>query len=113
MPTKTEQRQRRHHRVRVKVNGTSQKPRLVVFRSNTAIYAQMINDEKGEVLAAASSMKFKKSKGIETAKQVGAELAQKAKEKKISSCVFDRGGYLYHGQVKALADGAREGGLQF
>ena len=111
--TKEQQRKRRHQKVRTKVSGTKKRPRLVVFRSNRAIYAQLINDEKGEVLVTSSSLKIKKAKGVETAKQVGLELAKKTKGKKISTCVFDRGGYLYHGQVKALAEGAREGGLQF
>jgi large subunit ribosomal protein L18 len=110
---KLQNRIRRHKRVRSKVSGTAEKPRLTVFRSNAAIYAQLIDDVKGVVLASASSLKIKKSKGIEAAKQTGTELANKAKEKKIEKCVFDRGGYLYHGKVKALADGARETGLQF
>lgn len=111
--TKEQQRKRRHGRVRVKVNGTGNCPRLSVFRSLTGIYAQLIDDKSGKVLASASSLKGKKGKGSEEAKQVGLDLAKKAVEKKIKSCVFDRGGYLYHGRIKALADGAREGGLQF
>jgi large subunit ribosomal protein L18 len=110
---KEQQRQRRHNRVRSKIKGTEKKPRLVVSRSLTNIYAQLINDEQGKVLVSSSSIKIKKGKGVETAKQVGLDIAKKASEKKIKSCVFDRGGYLYHGRVKALADGAREGGLQF
>jgi len=110
---KVQKRARRHRRVRVKVTGSAEKPRLSVFRSNTAIYAQLINDEKGEILASSSSLKLKTGKNTETAKRVGMEIAKLAKEKKISKCVFDRSGYLYHGRVKALADGAREGGLQF
>jgi len=110
---KEQQRKRRHQKIRTKISGTKKRPRLAIFRSNTAIYAQLINDEKGEVLASSSSLKTKKGKGMETAKQVGLELAKLAKGKKVSTCVFDRGGYLYHGQVKALAEGAREGGLQF
>jgi large subunit ribosomal protein L18 len=110
---KIQNRARRHKRVRTKVSGTAEKPRLSVFRSNVAIYAQLINDEKGEVLLSASSLKMKKGKGADPSKQVGIELAKLAKEKKITTCVFDRGGYLYHGRVKALAEGAREGGLIF
>ncbi len=111
--TKEQQRQRRHTRVRVKVSGTGDCPRLSVFRSLTNIYAQLIDDKNGKILVSTSSLKNKKGKGAELAKQVGLELAKKAAEKKIKSCVFDRGGYLYHGRIKALADGAREGGLQF
>jgi large subunit ribosomal protein L18 len=110
---KTIQRQRRHERIRSQVSGTEAKPRLSVFRSNKAIYAQLVDDTKGQTLAAASSMEIKGKKGVEAAKMVGATLAKVAKEKKIVVCVFDRGGYEYHGQVKALAEGAREGGLQF
>lgn len=106
-------RQRRHQRVRAKVSGTNIRPRLAVFRSNAAIYAQLIDDQKGAVILATSSIKMDKKKPIESAKQVGLEIAKLAKGKKISACVFDRGGYLYHGRVKALAEGAREGGLEF
>ena len=111
--TKTLQRQRRHIRIRSQVAGTETKPRLSVFRSNKAIYAQLVDDTKGQTLAASSSLGVKGKKGVEAAKVVGQELAKIAKEKKVVACVFDRGGYLYHGQVKALAEGAREGGLQF
>jgi len=110
---KTAQRQRRHTRIRARISGTEVKPRLSVFRSNKAIYAQLVDDTKGKTLAAASSMEIKGKKGVEAAKVVGQELAKVAKDKKITACVFDRGGYEYHGQVKALAEGAREGGLQF
>jgi len=110
--TKTLLRKRRHRRVRSRISGTEQRPRLVVTRSNTAIYAQLLDDNTGHVLAAASSLKMK-GKGVEISKKVGAELAKLAGAKKITTCVFDRGGYLYHGRVKALADGAREGGLKF
>jgi large subunit ribosomal protein L18 len=110
---KVENRIRRHKRVRSKISGTAEKPRLAVFRSNVAIYAQLIDDTKGVVLAGSSSLKIKKIKGIEAAKQTGTELGKLAKEKKITECVFDRGGYLYHGRVKALAEGAREAGLKF
>lgn len=110
---KEQHRNRRHIRVRAKISGTDKKPRLSVYRSNSAIYAQLIDDLSGKVLAASSSLKMKKGKGAENAKQVGIEIAKLATGKKISECVFDRGGYLYHGQVKALAEGAREGGLKF
>lgn len=103
----------RHGKVRSKITGTADRPRLSVFRSNVVIYAQLIDDTKGSVLTSFSSMKLKKEKGVESAKKVGLELAKLAKDKKISTCVFDRGGYLYHGRVKALAEGAREGGLKF
>ena len=111
--TKEQQRKSRHKRVRSKIKGTIACPRLSVFRSLTNIYAQLIDDGKGKVLVSSSSIKIKKGKGADIAKQVGVDIAKKALEKKIKSCVFDRGGYLYHGRVKALAEGAREGGLQF
>lgn len=104
---------RRHNKIRAKISGTNDKPRLSVFKSNVAIYAQLINDTDSKVLASASSLKAKVSSNVEAAKQVGLDLAKLAKSKKITSCVFDRGGNAYHGRVKALADGAREGGLQF
>ncbi len=108
-------RERRHARVRQKVKGTASKPRLVVFRSNKNIEAQIIDDVKGVTLASSSSVSLKLTNGgnIEGAKTVGADLAKKAKAKKITEVVFDRGGYDYHGRVAALADAAREGGLQF
>lgn len=106
----------RHKRVRKLVSGTAQRPRLCVYRSLKNIYAQIIDDENGVTLCAASS----KEKGFEgsggnsdAAKQVGLMIAKKAEEKGIKSVVFDRGGYIYHGRVQALADGAREGGLEF
>ncbi len=111
--SKEHQRKRRHKKIRSTISGTEKKPRLAVFRSNYAIYAQLVDDRKGKVLMSASSLKMKRGKCVESAKQVGLELAKLAKGKKISACVFDRGGYLYHGRVKALADGAREGGLTF
>ncbi|MBN2087282.1 50S ribosomal protein L18 [Candidatus Peregrinibacteria bacterium] len=111
--SKEQQRGRRHNRVRSKVEGTTAKPRLSVFRSLSSMYAQLIDDSTGKVLVSASSLKIKKCKKEEAAKQVGMEVAKLAKAKKITKCVFDRSGYLYHGRVKALADGAREGGLQF
>jgi large subunit ribosomal protein L18 len=114
--TTREARGRRHRRVRGKVIGTAERPRLVVFRSNRGIEAQLVDDREGKTLAAASWLQLKKSfKGNKTqqAAEVGKLLAQNAKKSGIDRVVFDRGGYLYHGRVKALADGAREGGLQF
>jgi large subunit ribosomal protein L18 len=108
-------RERRHRRVRSKVMGTSERPRLVVFRSNRGIEAQLVDDLEGKTLAGASWLHLKKFKGSKTeqAAEVGKLLAQNAKEAKIETVVFDRGGYLYHGRVKALAQAAREGGLRF
>ncbi|MGI6768345.1 MAG: 50S ribosomal protein L18 [Bacilli bacterium] len=107
----------RHLRIRQKIQGTSSKPRLSVFRSNSHIYAQVIDDEKGITLVSASSidkeLKLEKGSNIEAAKQVGALVAKRALEKKIENVVFDRGGYLFHGRVKALADAARAAGLKF
>ena len=114
--TKPQGRIRRHKRVRGKITGTSERPRLVVFRSNHGIEAQLVDDLEGKTLAAASWLQLKRSfKGNKTAQaaEVGKLLAQKAKDAKIQTAVFDRGGYLYHGRVKALADAAREGGLKF
>jgi len=111
--TKEQKRVKRHGKIRSTLSGTAKQPRLVVFRSIGHVYAQLIDDKKGVVLASASTMKLKKGAGVEKAKEAGLEIAKAAKTKKISSCVFDRGGYLYHGRVKALAEGAREGGLQF
>ena len=110
-----EARQRRHRRVRGKVFGSAERPRLVVFRSNRGIEAQLIDDLEGKTLAAASWLNLKSFKGSKTeqAAEVGKLLAQNAKKANVETVVFDRGGYLYHGRVKALADGAREGGLQF
>lgn len=110
---KQQQRKRRHNRVRSKIGGTAVCPRLSVSRSLTNIYAQLIDDEVGKVLVSSSSLKIKKGKRLEIAKQIGLDIAKKASEKKIKECVFDRGGRLYHGRVKALAEGAREGGLKF
>jgi large subunit ribosomal protein L18 len=114
--TTREARERRHRRVRGKVAGTAERPRLTVFRSNAGIAAQLVDDEAGRTLAAASSHDLKKSfKGTKSdqASEVGKLLAAAAKKAGIETCVFDRSGYLYHGRVKALADGAREGGLLF
>jgi large subunit ribosomal protein L18 len=109
-------RERRHKRVRKGVSGTAERPRLVVFRSNAGIEAQLVDDLAGKTLAAASWLHLKRSlKGNkrEQAAEVGKALAVAAKEAGIETVVFDRGGYLYHGRVKALADAAREGGLKF
>ena len=113
--SKNSQRIMRHKRVRKNISGTSEMPRLNVFRSNTQIYAQIINDETGTTLASSSSVQLKIKNGgnIEGAKLVGADIAKKAKEANISKVVFDRGGYQYHGRVEALADAARENGLEF
>ena len=118
MPTLTvrEARQRRHRRVRGKVSGTAERPRLVVARSNRGIAAQLVDDAAGKTLASASWLQVKKSfKGNKTAQaaEVGKLLAASAKQAEIDRAVFDRGGYLYHGRVKALAEAAREGGLNF
>lgn len=117
MNTKVIKRQKIRFRIRKKVSGTAQKPRLSVFRSNSDIYVQLIDDTTGTTLAAASSrdkdVAAQKGTKSEKSKLVGAALAAKAKALGITTCVFDRGGYLYHGRVKSAADGAREGGLQF
>lgn len=116
--------QRRHRRVRAKIKGTAEVPRLCVFRSANHIYAQLINDEKGKTLIAANDLEIKKPTGSKISKsekekryikayKVGELIAQKGVKKGIEKVVFDRGGYKYHGKVKALAEGAREGGLQF
>ena len=108
-------RERRHRRVRGKVSGTAERPRLAVFRSNLGISAQLVDDLGGKTVAAASWQQLKKFKGSKTeqAKEVGKLLAANAKQAGVGRVVFDRGGYLYHGRVKALAEGAREGGLEF
>ena len=116
---KKEAREKRHGSLRKRVAGTAERPRLAVFRSAKHIYAQVIDDLKGETLASASSLeKPMREAGntganIDAAKAVGKLIAERAKEKGIKNAVFDRGGYLYHGRVKALADAAREGGLNF
>lgn len=107
-------RKKRHVRIRAKVQGTAEKPRLVVFRSLNHHYAQLVDDTKGQTLGSFSDVTMKeKGTKVERAKKVGMEIAKLAKEKKVTTCVFDRNGYKYHGRVKAIADGAREGGLQF
>lgn len=117
--SRNEARLKRHQRVRKNIFGTAETPRLCVYRSLTEIYAQIIDDEKGVTLVASSSIdkelreKIAKMKKVEQAVEVGKLLGERAKSKKISSVVFDRGGYQYIGRVKALADGARESGLKF
>jgi len=117
MLKRKEKRIRRHKRVRAKVFGTKERPRLCVFRSAKHIYAQLIDDQKGLTIAVASDLELKKSKKTKTKKEkasaVGELIAEKALKKKIERVIFDRGGYAYHGRVKALAEGAREGGLKF
>lgn len=113
MLQKQENRLRRKARVRSQISGTTDIPRLSVFRSATHIYAQLIDDTSGKILVSASDLKAKKWTKVEKAISVGTEIAKAAKDKKISSIVFDRGGFAYHGRVKALADAAREGWLQF
>lgn len=112
---KEDRRLRIKKRIRKKISGNESRPRLSVFRSNSAIYAQIIDDTKGVTLASACSREIaeRKSVNLELAGQVGKLIAQKAAEKGISAVTFDRNGYLYHGKVKSFADGAREGGLQF
>ena len=114
--SKNDARKVRHERVRNKIVGTSEVPRLCVFRSNTNIYAQIIDDEKGITLVSASSLDKElnlKNNNIETATKVGESLAKKAKKAGIKTVVFDRGGYMYHGKVKALAEACRDNGLEF
>ena len=111
-------RKRRHQRVRAKIAGTAVRPRLSVFRSNKYVYAQLIDDRAGRTLAASSDLKLprstkgKKPAKAERSRQVGEQLAKVALERQIKAAVFDRGGYKYHGRVKALAEGARQGGLK-
>jgi large subunit ribosomal protein L18 len=104
----------RHKRVRAKVSGDKSKPRLCVFRSNQHIYAQLVDDSTGKTILSINDVELKKKdKKSDSARKLGKALAEKSLEKKISEVVFDRGGYKYHGRVKALAEGAREGGLKF
>ena len=119
-PSRAVARQKRHYKLRRYLVGTAQRPRLSVFKSNKHIYAQIIDDDAGHTLTSASTMtlafkdsKMDSSSNIEAAKAVGTEVAKRAKELGIETIVFDRGGYLYHGKVKALADAAREAGLKF
>ena len=119
-PSRTLARQKRHYKLRRNLVGTAKRPRLSVFRSNKHIYAQIIDDDAGRTLTSASTatlsfkdMKLESTSDLEAAKAVGTEVARKAKEIGIDTIVFDRGGYLYHGKIKALADAAREAGLKF
>lgn len=110
------ERERRHIRVRTKISGTEKRPRLCVYRSNTNLYVQIIDDVAGKTLVSASTLDKEvktKHSNCEAAKEVGALIAKRAKEANIKEVVFDRGGYIYHGVVKALAESAREGGLEF
>jgi large subunit ribosomal protein L18 len=114
--SKNEIRERIHTRIRKKLRGTPERPRLAIFRSVAHIYAQVIDDSKGTTLVAASSIEkseLKTGGNVAAAKEIGKRVAERAKEKGIAKVVFDRGGYLYHGRVKALADAAREAGLEF
>ena len=117
--TRIERRRRIHYRIRKRVNGTAEKPRMVVFRSNKQIYVQVVDDEQGKTLCAAASndkemaAKCKGKSGIEAAALVGKAIAERCLAKDITTICFDRGGYLFHGRVKSLADAAREGGLVF
>ncbi|MFA5178347.1 MAG: 50S ribosomal protein L18 [Candidatus Paceibacterota bacterium] len=115
MLAKQEKRIKRHKSIRAKISGTAEKPRLCVFRSNIHIYAQLIDDLQKKTIISAkdTEIDLKKKDKISIAKEVGSLLAKKAVEKKIKEAVFDRGGYKYHGRVKSLAEGAREGGLKF
>ncbi len=113
--TKREARLRRHRRVRGKIAGTAERPRLVVFRSNRGIFAQLVDDESARTLASAGWTALSGTSGTKTdqAREVGKALAASAKKAGVERCVFDRAGYLFHGRVKALAEGAREEGLRF
>ncbi len=113
--TKPQKRLRRRRRVRAKVRGSADRPRLSVFRSNRGVFAQLIDDDAGKTLAAVTwtEPELRELDRTEQAKKAGETLAKRASEAGISACIFDRGGYRYHGRVKALAEGAREGGLKF
>lgn len=114
--SKADKRKRLHKKIRAKISGTGEVPRLAVFKSNRFVYAQIINDDLGKVLASASDIKTyltSKVNKVESAKKVGLELAENAKKANIKKVVFDRGGFSFKGRVKALAEGAREGGLEF
>ena len=113
--TKPQARLRRRRRVRARIRGSAERPRLSVFRSNRGISAQLIDDDRGATVAAVwwTEPEIRKLSSLEAAKRAGELLAARAKDAKVSTCVFDRGGYRYHGRVRALADGAREGGLSF
>ena len=113
--TKPTQRLKRRKRVRSKITGSAERPRLSVFRSNRGVFAQLIDDRSGKTVAAVNWIEadLRKLDRTEQAKRVGTLLAERAKDAGVTTCVFDRGGYRYHGRVKALAEGAREGGLEF
>ena len=111
--TSSQNRDRRHKRIRAKVQGSSDKPRLSVYRSNKFIYAQIIDDKTGKTLVSANDIKMKKAGKMVRAEEVGATLAKEAVAKKIKKVVFDRGGFIYTGRIKTLADSARKGGLEF
>ena len=111
--SKTDLRHARHRRIRARIRGTSKRPRLSVHRSLKALRVQLIDDEAGKTLVAASTLEAKAKFTKDGAKKLGALLAEKAKDKKITTVVFDRSGYKYHGRIKELADAAREGGLRF
>ncbi len=119
LKTRQDVRQRLHERIRKKLRGTPERPRLAVFRSGAHIYAQLIDDDAGRTLCAACSLdkelkaKLKSGGNVEAAKEVGGLIAGRAREKGIEAVVFDRGGFLYHGRIKALAEAAREAGLKF
>lgn len=117
MSLKRKKRIRRHQKIRAKISGTAEIPRLCIFRSAKHIYCQLINDEKGQTILSASDLEVKKTKKGSTksvqSHEVGSLIAKKALEKKIEKVVFDRGGFAYHGRIKALAEGAKEGGLKF
>jgi len=116
MSVKKDKRIRRHKKIRINMHGTKDRPRLFVFRSNQHIYAQLVDDDKAKVLLSASDKDLKLKKGekkSDAAKELGKLMAKKAIENKIEKVVFDRGGIVFHGRIKALADGAREGGLKF
>jgi large subunit ribosomal protein L18 len=113
MISREQKRKKRHNRVRAKIAGTLDRPRLSVFKSNKDVYVQLIDDVNGKTIAAANSLKMSKKAMTEKAKEVGHVIAQKAKDTKITKVVFDRSGYLYTGLIKTLADAAREGGLEF
>ena len=114
IPDSLRKRQRRKRRISFKVKGTGERPRLSVFRSGKHVYAQIVDDTTGKTLVAYSTLEGElKTKNVETSKKVGAEIAKRALAKNIKSVVFDRSGYVFHGRVKAVADGAREAGLSF
>jgi len=116
MSVKQEKRIRRHKKIRMNMHGTAVRPRLYVFRSNQHIYAQLVDDDKAKVLMGVSDRELKAKKGdkkSDLAKEVGKLIAKKAMENKIEAVIFDRGGVVFHGRIKALAEGAREGGLKF